>query len=366
MLPGIGRAQTSGGAQLYGMVEVGAKGVKVSAFKFSNEVLSDDSPGLSGGERLTPNKVGKGYSVNTGIRNGTPEDIAATSDAVKDAIDRLKGMGVDQANILIVASSGVDNIKSTGAFDELRRQVLAKTGMTLKSVTVEEETKLSFEWVVLGARRSQVLLIDIGSGNTKGGYIEHLGDPQQRFRYFSLPYGTTSLAKKLNGLWPAEPVAHHAAQFIKEDPELLPSLRQQVATASGIVSKPRVYLVGGIVWATAVLTRPAIMASDARWVRLSPKNFAQMAKQLEGSDPYAPPIPAGTSVEARAKIEKTVENIRETFTPDQLSAGLAILQSLSDELKFSDRAAIFFATFASDAWSSQYLFDAFGKSAAAG
>lgn len=349
---------------LYGMIEIGASGIKVAAYRFTNDVLADETTPGSGFERLAPKREGDSYTINTNIRIGSPADIAETTAAAKQALDRLLGQGLDRSNILMVASSGVASSKSEGVFEELKDQIKKATGFELQAVKVEDETRLSFDWIVLGARRSQVLLIDVGSGNTKGGYYENLGQPQQRFRYFSLPYGTKSLAAKVKGAWPNDPVAMHAAQTFKEDPELAPSLARQIASAPGLVSKPRAYLSGGMVWATAMLTRPTAMADKGPWIRLSASHFAQVRAQVAAGKPYAAAIPTTISADKRAWIDKTLGNVRDTFTPDQLAAGAAICEGLAKQLEFGNRAAIFFASFAVDAWSSEFLFEKFGHGSA--
>lgn len=358
------RAAAQAQGRLYGLIEIGSRGVKLAAYRLTNEVLADDSAGLSGRQRIAPRREGKSASINTGVRNGTPADIADTARAVKESFDGFRKQGIAPADIVIVASSGVDNIKSTGAFEELRAQVRKLTGKELRSVNVEQESRLSFDWIVLGHRRPEVLFVDVGSGNTKGGYYEAVGTPQQRFKFFSMPYGTTSLEKKIKGLWPEDPVSAHAEQVVREDPELLPSLRRQVSTAPGLVSKPRVYLSGGAVWATAVMMRPGAMAAESPWVRMAAGDFARMRERAGTDQVYRPLYPPSMPASVRAKVDAVVTNVRDVFTPDQLAAGAAILEGLSRQLHFASRDALFFATFATDAWSSQFLVEQVAQSEA--
>ena len=350
---------------LYGVIEIGSSGIKVAAYSFTNEVLADEATPGSGFERLAPKRDGESYPINTNIRNGTPDDITQTVEATKSALARLVARGIDHSNILVVASSGVANPKSEAVFNDLKRQIKEQLNVDLQSVTVEEETRLSFDWIVLGARRSQVLLIDVGSGNTKGGYYENLGEPQQRFRYFSLPFGTKTLASKVKGLWPDDAVVLHAGESFKTDSDLGPSLTRQIASAPGLVSKPRVYLSGGMVWATAMLTRPVGMAEKPSWVRLSSAHFAEVRTRIAVGKPYDVTLPATLSADKRAWIDKTLGNVRDTFSPDQLAAGAAICEGMAKQLEFGSRAAIFFANFALDAWSSEKLFETFGGGKAA-
>lgn len=353
-------------AERYGMIEIGSSGVKVNAYRFTRQVvLDDEAKGPSGRERFAPSQVAKGYTVNTTVVNGTPKDIDDTVEAVAAALQRLTApedprqpglnFNVPRSNIKIVASSGVASFPAI--LETLSAKITSRTQFTLDSVTPAEEARLSFDWVVLSHRRQQVLLVDIGSGNTKGGYYEQVGTPQQRFRDFSVPLGTKTFANAIRKAWPTDPVLLRARSIFDE--QYLPLLNDQIGSAPGLLNKPRVYFSGGIFWATAIMTRPTQMAQRQNWVRLRAQDFEVLGQMIKDGDPYALARKAVLPQDQATYLANQITATTETFNPDQLAAGNALCRALSARMSFETRSALFFASFAVDAWSSQYLVEKF-------
>lgn len=353
-------------AERYGMIEIGSKGVKVNAYRFTSQpVFDDEARGPSGRQRFAPSKIAKGFTVNTTVVNGTPKDINDTVKAVKTALERLTAQekpeqpglnfNVPRSNIKIVASSGVANYPAI--LEELRAKITEDTQFTVDQVTPDEEARLSFDWIVLSHRRQQVLLIDIGSGNTKGGYYEQVGTPQKRFRDFSLPLGTVTFEEEIRKAWPGDPVLLRAGSVFEE--RCLPSLNEQIDSAPGLLNKPRVYFSGGIFWATSILTRPTQIAQRQNWVQLRARDFEILGQMIKDGNPYALARKAVLPQDQATYLANQITAMTETFNPDQLAAGNALCRALSARMSFETRSALFFASFAVDAWSSQYLVEKF-------
>ncbi|MCU0884359.1 MAG: hypothetical protein MUC44_05320 [Beijerinckiaceae bacterium] len=356
------RAQM-GNVERYGMIEIGSSGVKVNAYRFVREmIVEDEATGPSGRERFAPSRIGKGYTVNTSVITGNDKDIEETIQAAKTAVERLISaeFGVPKRNIAIVASSGVATLPA--ALEKLGAGVQANTGITMDSISPREEAQLAFDWVVLGHRRQQVLMIDVGSGNTKGGYYEQVGTPQQRFRDFSVPLGTKSFANAIRRSWPTDPVLARADSIFES--QYLPILNEQLASAPGLLNKPRVYFSGGIFWATSLLVRPMQMASKANWVRLRADDFDTLGKMIQDGDPYGFARKTALPVAQADWLGSQLTAVAETFNADQLAAGNALCRSMARRLEFAGRSALFFASFAVDSWSSQYLVRKFRAEAA--
>ena len=350
-----GRAFAQAGSETrYGMIEIGSSGVKVNAYQFSRQaVVEDDATAPSGRERFAPSRVGKGYTVNTSVINGTDKDIDDTAQVAGEAMTRLTSseFGVLPENIAVVASSGVASFPNI--VDRLSGKVYAATHKTMDTVDPAEESKLSYDWIVYKHRRQQVLLIDVGSGNTKGGYYEQVGTPQQRFRDFSVPLGTKSFANAIRKAWPNDPVAARALPIFES--QYLPQLNSEIASAPGMITRPRIYLSGGIFWATAWLTQTAQMAKRSDWVHVHAQDFEALGKLLGGGDAYRQARETPMTPAELDYSNKQLTSVAETFAPDQLAAGNALCRALAQRLDFNSRSAIFFASFAVDAWSSQYL-----------
>src|SRR5262249_23769413 len=94
------------------------------------------------------------------------------------------------------------------------------------------------------------ILIDIGSGNTKGGMRE--GD--NRFVTFAIPYGTVTFTDLVKMRAGKNSFPKTAASL--RDEVLVPALMGQLKEKAALTKRERIYLSGGIVWAMATLVRP--------------------------------------------------------------------------------------------------------------
>lgn len=352
----------AGTTRAYGMIEISASGITVSVYRLSREMLSPP-PGISGFEWLSPRKLGDPYSVVASpLRPGADEAAASeTADIVADHIARLKAryeLGDADADIAVVASSGVASY-SGALIDLLRRNVKARTGLDMDVVTPREEARLAFDWIVPERRRANVLQVDIGSGNTKGGYYDRSGR-RGRYHDLSVPYGTKTLAGAVKKRWPSvrtDDFGARTAEYYEDT--IAPLVQPQLAAAPETMSRPDIYMTGGIVWATATIVRPQDMAENRNWVRLAPDDFATLRRYVEAGTPYGPGLPGSMTEEHKARVRKALSAIRNTFNPHQLAAGAGLGEGLAKQLAFDRRRNILFATFASNSWSSQYLIEKF-------
>ena len=72
-------------------------------------------------------------------------------------------------NIYVVASSGLPRPPNR---DALVKVIKDKTGKDLRTIDANAEVMLTILGVVPSEHRATSVLVDIGSGNTKGGYLE--------------------------------------------------------------------------------------------------------------------------------------------------------------------------------------------------
>ena len=126
-------------------------------------------------------------------------------------------------------------------------------------VDVLMEARLSHLGIVPASRRFNTFLLDIGSGNTKGGYFPF--DNTDEFRLFQLNWGTKSTAnateKKLEGDNSLENFQHQLTRVLAnmENSEL-----NYAINASGAYpSSDNIAFSGGIAWALATLIRPEML-----------------------------------------------------------------------------------------------------------
>jgi exopolyphosphatase/pppGpp-phosphohydrolase len=135
-------------------------------------------------------------SINTGLITGVKETGAFSEDAIKETAEAVKELfnlikkkyGVKEENIFIVGSSALSSVKNR---DELSKEIKELTGKDPAFITKEEEVLYNILGAVPDKYHLKALVIDIGSGNTKMGYLEG-SDGNVRTVSVEIPYGTVS------------------------------------------------------------------------------------------------------------------------------------------------------------------------------
>lgn len=240
-------------------IEVGSKGVKMSLIEIDRR--ENEDPEF---------RVLNDTSINTDFISFTQPTYHATLTALNDlfsvAVNRNK---IPQNNIYTAISSGV-NIQAEKAnkHDWVNQLINAfkvannEPDRKVTIVDVIEEARLSHLGIVPESRRYNTFLIDIGSGNTKGGYFPY-GNTKE-FRLFELTWGTKS--------------AYNAAEKMLFGDNSLDNFNSQIkrvlagaehdeiiyaVNASGAFPKSdNIAFSGGIAWAVATLISPELNDND--------------------------------------------------------------------------------------------------------
>lgn len=328
-------------AERYGGVEIGAKGVKATAIEVD---ASTEPPTL---KVLELDK--KTVDVTISRLKGKKFDSALVQDTalvVKDFIEALKTeLNVPVENIQVVASSGVpftDNIAElTSAIEEQAKKELSR-------IDAIEEATLTAVALVPQELRTKVLVVDIGSGNTKGGtFLDDSGAPEQ-FTTLEVPFGTQTLTKAIDGKL-AEATGAVRADVGREVAQELvgKKLAEQVAEHAELGERPQVLFAGGSVWAcvtiikpeTALEPFPTLTAADI-------KAYVELINANAGKYP-AVDFAKVANEGARAAAQKDYDRItgaggeKPVFRPDELQTGAAILEQVSEALQFETRSVRF-------------------------
>jgi hypothetical protein len=214
-------------------------------------------------------------------------------------------------------------------------------------IDVRREAELSIEGVVPRKHTAAAVLIDVGSGNTKGGFR----DGDKGAVTFGVPYGSVTFADAAGKRAGKGSFADKAAALRGE--VLGPALRKAIEEKPALGKRERVYLGGGAVWALATFVRPG---GREPYLALTPDDIAAYHKLLLASPGEFPKADlSGVADEkARAAAAKEVERVKKTFTPEQLLAGAEILKGLSEEFGFKDKK-VFFARNAYLGWILAYV-----------
>jgi hypothetical protein len=331
--------------EVYGVVEVGASGVKGMVIQKLPSEAAAENP---------PTKMLKQYE---------PLDknafTAETAGRVGEAVGQLRKKMQDDFKVpdhhfYLVGSSGLPA--------EVKSAIAGKTFAegAIEFIDANKEATLVFRGIVPPQRLNQVVVLDIGSGNSKGCYVEK--SQPLSFTNFAVKWGTKTFAQEVNTK------RKDASQFmIVADPLrteiLVPAVQSAVRDFPGMQTLRRVYLVGGTPWALATLIHPEQIGPDARgressWVKLSVEDIAKFYTKAT-TDPGAllQPDLSAVSKENRAKAEEDIARIGKIFNHDQLMSGAMVLKTFMDEMQFDKKDAIFFSKRALYAWPQGYLLE---------
>ncbi len=358
LVPGAGLAARSA-ERTFGLIEISTSGITVSVYQLSKETLAS-AHGLSGYERLAPKRVGGEVPrFATPLVPGSEEKaIQDTVAIIASQVDLLTSkMEVRPADLAVVVSSGVESYAGS-VLPRLAEAVEARTGATLDVIGARDEARMQFDWIVPPHDRGDVLQLDIGSGNTKGGYYDRKG-PKGQYLDVSTPFGTKTLAAAVKGRWPEIGTANfprRAAEFYADT--VAPSLEGPIKAAPQVQQLPDLYITGGIVWASAVILYPGEILARRDWLAMLPGDFARIGKLVEAGAPYGI-VPESLTGDERARLLKIRAAVRSIFNPHQIAAGAALLDGLSRQMNFAGRRKLLFPTFANNAWSSQFLIERF-------
>ncbi|HEY6815133.1 MAG TPA: hypothetical protein VI168_06305 [Croceibacterium sp.] len=349
----------------YGVIEIRASAMSVSVYRFD---LANVAPSerLSGFQRMAPQLTGKPFPESERPSPLGPEAddarAAQSVDIVVEYIEALKSLyGLQTPDIAVLVSSGLAD-SAPERVARFTAGLRERTGLAAEVITIHEQSRLAYDWIVAPARRNSVLHIDISAGYTKGGYYDRRNRSGEFFD-LAAGYGTKSMAGDVKRRWPEVRTADfgpRSAEFYRDTVE--PVLAPQIVAAPLAAQRPQLCLTGGIVWASTVILEPEAIARQQTWIDLAPDHFAKLLRLIESGTPYGGPLPASLSDAERERVRAALEEVRKTYNPHQLAAGAAIGDGLSRQLRFDERERLFFAGFASFAgnvWSAQYLIEKF-------
>ncbi|MEP7339049.1 MAG: hypothetical protein ABI977_15040 [Acidobacteriota bacterium] len=355
-------AQSQPGA-LYGGIEVGSKGVKATAIRATE------------GEDGYNVKLVYAEVVNTTImqlkdNKFAPDVIRDTASAIGKLLTRMKvEYQIPEDRIGIVGSSGLraDNPQ------DLIKAVREKTGKTMSFLDVETEVQLSIVGTIPQRYRTRnggwadnrgiSMLLDVGSGNTKGGYqtIRQMPTGTADYDYVtvSIPKGTVTFTNEINQ---AVGDAADLTAFARKAKELSPAsvraaLRKEMERKPGLYNRQRVYLTGGIVWAMMTLLHP----EDRRtFVPVTGEDIDSFYRMVTG-DPQGLQKLLNPNLsrriqnrQVRLEAEKEIESVRNAFSPNNLIAGAEILKAANTDFALSGKR-IRFARYGYLSWILSYV-----------
>lgn len=226
-------------------IEVGAKGVKFVLLDVIGKKRTESSY-----------KILKDSSVNTDFISFNQAVLQQTTTALtglyRYALNELK---LSPSRIFVVISSGVQQSavynKKTDYLDLLSNNFIAQInepGRKVPVISPEEESEFSMLGAIDDNILTETLLLDIGSGNTKGGFYN---ETVEDFAPCYISWGTKSIANEIKN---TTNTSADAASYLQTlDAFFLqtinPSVKDMVTSRAGLTEKSNNFFSGGIAWA---------------------------------------------------------------------------------------------------------------------
>jgi hypothetical protein len=312
-------------SSVYAGIEVGSKGVKLS-------ILDVDKSSQTTGAFT----ILKDTSVNTDFISFSSSASTATLNGLYNLFTvALKEYNIPSKRIFTVISSGVkmqaDKDDKTKMITELVgsfKEKIKEPERQVEIVDVTQEARLSHLGIVPDTRRYTTFLIDIGSGNTKGGYFPN-GNTKD-FKLFQLNWGTKSTANATEKR--CEETDKTLANYNKQMHRVLigaenTEIIYAVNSSGAYPLSDNIAFSGGIAWAAATLLhpeqidKPVITVSFDEVIKLSERLFGDF-KSLSDAE-LSKSVP--TARLDKAIMSKEIKRVHSVFDQRSLMAGTGLL-----------------------------------------
>ena len=315
----------AGEGRLHAGIEIGGSGVKAT-------VIESKPGGLY--ERL----FSKTYRTKlTVLDKGAfrPEAIAETVKLIAQLRDKIrKDYSLADDRIIVVGSSGVPRASNR---DGLVRAVRKATGKALRFIDDKTEVELTIAGVVPRGDRASSWSLDVGSGNTKGGYQPD-GKP---LVYVSVPLGVVTFTQKAQQEARARGIPFALAASRLRPSVLVKPLQAGTKEMPELAKRKRVYLSGGTVWALASFVKPReVGRTYVTFTAADVETFRALIVKAGGK---APVIDLGTIVnrDLRERAAREIQTVNKVYSPENLLAGAEILTALVQAFDLKERTLIF-------------------------
>jgi hypothetical protein len=331
--------------ELYAGIEVSHEGVKAAAIR------------VGGGEAGESVRLVYSETVKAPLLPGPdgklpPEAIKEAARAARKLQTRLqREYQVQPDRIYLI---GRINLGANQP-EDLVKEVKQQTGQTISFLTADNEAQLSIVGVIpqrskAGAAwvdvRGSSVWIEIGNGDTRGGYQLYKKSPTAKPAFelvtMNIPYGTGAFAREINR---QNGESKDRQSFIRRaqklsSTSLSQALKKERERKPGLVYRKQVFLTGAVVWALATLLYPE---DRQMFIPLTFDDIEMFAEKnaRDQESLLNPDLSRIRDQRLRSEIERELESVRDTFTPEQLSAGSELLKTIATEFDWQGKKVWF-------------------------
>jgi len=343
-------------SSVYAGIEVGSKGVKMGLVEIGKDAQ------VGGNFNIL-----KDTSVNTDFISFTQPSFQATLNGFSNLYTTaLNDYQISSRNIFTVISSGVkaqaEKENKNSWINNLIDSFKLKINEPNRQVTVADvvqEARLSHLGIVPDSKRYTTFLIDIGSGNTKGGYF---------------PYGNTKDFKLFQVNWGTKSTAIETEKRCVDNDKSLDNFNKQLARVlvtaenSEIIyavnesgSYPlsdNVAFSGGIAWSVATLLFPELI--DRSVVPVTYNELASFCERLYNDYASISDVAIIKKIKDKtldkAAIAKEIKRVNQVFDQRSLMAGAGLLLKIMRQFEnINDRKGFYLVKNGQVGWVSAYV-----------
>jgi hypothetical protein len=309
---------------VYAGIDVGSKGVKLSLLEMGKNAKKTGAFNLL-----------KDTSVNTDFISFNEETFAATLKGMYNLFQTsLVDYQIPANRIFAVISSGIkmqaEKEQKTSWVTRLIDSFKVKINdpnRIVPVIDVQEEAILSHLGIVPETRRYATFLIDIGSGNTKGGYFYNTNTKD--FKLFQLNWGTKSTANATEKRCEED---HTLPNYYKQLARTLTGAEQseiifRVNESGGYPMSDYIAFSGGIAWAIATLIAPELINNAV--VPVTYEDVVKFSERIYRNHSSLSPAAILASVKDtsidKQDLSKQVQTVNNVFDQRSLMAGTGLL-----------------------------------------
>lgn len=320
-------------SSIYAGIEVGSKGVKMSVIEIGKDAQS------SGAFNII-----KDTSVNTDFINFSESSFYATLNGLLSFYNTATAdYRISSKKTFTVISSGVKMQAEKDQKSETIQKLIDQFRIKIKEPTrqvevvdVMKEAVLSHLGIVPELRRYSTFLIDIGSGNTKGGFFPY-GNTKD-FKLFQLNWGTKSTANATDKRCEDD---NSLTNFNKQLYRVLVAAENTeiiyAVNASGAFPlSDNIAVSGGIAWAVATLTHPELI--DNPVIKVSFDEIKRFSEKLFTNYEATSPVALSKNIkksEEKESVKKEVDRVHKVFDQKSLMAGTGLLLKIMRQFESS-------------------------------
>ncbi len=318
-------------------IEIGSKGVKISIIDVENA-------------RKSVYSIKDFWTVNVGIAKGisidgklADADIEHAGAVVLENYNKLISVHKISADkIFIVASSGVGMATNTAV---LVNKIKALTNKNIEVIESKLEAKLLYRGCIPPKLFSNSVLVDIGGGNTKGGYAELIND-NLIFFPLNLNLGTITLTEKINKRTDGVTLERYIDENFKFQNELQTEVLNTLNQRPQIKTRPNVYLSGGAAWAFYTLYNNGVASENFNELTLNDvRDYDAMVKNNFHK------------FVALSQTNPEVERVLKTYSQKHLISANNLLLASMENLDNLEGKKFYFVKNGQIAWLLSYIAD---------